>query len=72
MKSVTLPSGQICRPKKLQSIYKNRDEWFANSASYGLAARLNPSKSAATLWKENPYVVSSVNPSDYSIYNPSK
>ena len=70
MKTVTLPSGQTCRPRRLRSSYARRAEWNAYSESYGLAARLGGT--AKELWKANPWIVSSVNPSDLAIYNPKK
>jgi len=67
MKLVKLPSGQKSQPRKIRDIYKNKDEFFNYSETYGIARRLN--STAELLWEQNPYIVSSVIPSDLALYN---
>lgn len=72
--TVRLPSGQTCRPLRLRSIYKSLGELRGYDESYNIVQRItrDQSEDAAALWARNPYVVSSVNPSDLAEYDPTK
>lgn len=69
--TVLLPSGQTCRPVRLRSIYKSLGNLRGYDESFGIVQRItqDQSEDAAALWARNPYVVSSVNPSDLAEYN---
>ena len=72
MKTVRLPSGQTCRPYKLRGAYRGIREFRAYDEVYNNALRIsrNPHMGADDLWAINPWVVSSVVPSDLAEYNP--
>lgn len=72
MKTVLLPSGQTCRPRKLRGIYRGIREFRSYAMSYNLTRRISPNEDTKTLWARNPYIVSSVVPSDLSEYDPKK
>jgi len=69
MKTILLPSGQTCKPMRLKAIYKSKRELRAYDEIYKIVARLNDNIDVDTIWEENPYVVSSVIPSDLAIYD---
>jgi hypothetical protein len=68
MKTIKLPSGQKCRPRRLKTIYGSFKLWEAYSDTYKLASRLDKDSTNEGLWKKNPYIVSSIHPSDLAIY----
>ena len=72
MKTVLLPSGMKCRPKRLKRIYRSLREFDSYCEVWNVACRMtgNPHADPRFLWRENPLVVSSVEPSDLAIYNP--
>ena len=72
MKTVTLPSGQTCRPYKLRGAYSGIREFRAYDEVYQLARRISGNRYTGPdeLWERNPWVVSSVVPSDLAEYNP--
>lgn len=74
MKTVLLPSGQRCRPRKLRGLYRGIRELRAYDEVYNIALRVsgNPHTGPDELWALNPWVVSSVAPSDLAEYDPAK
>ena len=72
--TVLLPSGHTCRPLRLRSIYKSLGALRGYDESYNIVQRVtqDESEDAAALWTRNPYVVSSVTPSDLAEYDPAK
>ncbi len=70
MKQIQLPSGQKCSPMRLKKVYKSKREFRAYDEIYNTCSRLDPNSSLDQLWKLNPLIVSSANPSDLAIYNP--
>lgn len=72
--TVLLPSGQTCRPLRLQSIYRGVRELRGYDEIYKNVSRIsgNSGESAGQLWERNPYVVSSVCPPDLAEYDPAK
>lgn len=69
--TVLLPSGRTCRPLRLRSIYKSLGELRGYDETYNVVQRItqDQSEDAAAIWERNPYVVSSVVPSDLAEYN---
>lgn len=63
---VRCQSGLMGERSRLQSRYRNAEEWHTFSAMYGLAARLGFSSEYAA-WESNPVIESSVNPSDLRV-----
>lgn len=70
MKTVTLPSGQRCTPQKLRGVYSGIREFRAYDEIYNVAHRISPNETVEELWERNPYIVSSVHPSDLAEYSP--
>jgi hypothetical protein len=63
MKQVICRSGIRGWQAKLQSIYKDYEEFAAYDCHYNISGRLGYS-SAVTAWRLNPVICGSVNPSD--------
>jgi hypothetical protein len=63
MKQVICRSGIKGWQSKLQSIYKDYEEFAAYNCHYNISRRLGYG-SAISAWKSNPVIQGSVNPSD--------
>ena len=64
MKRIICKSGTLGYRMKLQSSYKNFEEFESYSNMYGLHEKLGY-KTAKNAWNKNPLIESSTNPSDY-------
>lgn len=71
MKTILLPSGQKCRPRRLRAIYGILPVFLTHCQLYNIARRISK-ESPAALWKRNPFIVSSVVPSDMAEYDARK
>jgi hypothetical protein len=70
MKKVILPSGLSCIPLSLQDIYGNIETLSQYNEYYCIVKRLKKDTSIDEIWQLNPFIVSSVIPSDLAIYDP--
>ena len=71
MKRVKCKSGIMGWQAKLQSVYRDFEEFDSCCSSYNLHTRLGY-KTSANAWRNNPTVTGSTIPSDYSRVFPKK
>ena len=71
MKRIICKSGAIGYRMKLQSSYKDFEEFESYSNMYGLHEKLGY-KTAKNAWNKNPSIEGSTNPSDYRRSSESK